>query len=49
MMTMTKNNVTTMLRRDANYVGNAIGAVICVGFASLAVAAAVFDIVAVTR
>jgi hypothetical protein len=46
---MTKTNVASVLRRDATYVGNAVGVMICVGFASLAVAAAVFDLVAVTR
>ena len=46
---MTARNVSSMLRRDANYVGNAVGAMMCVGFASLAVAAAVLDLVAVTR
>ena len=46
---MTARNMSSLLRRDANYVGNAVGAVICVGFASLAVAAAVLDLVAVTH
>ncbi len=46
---MKAREVSSMLRRDANYVGNAVSAFICVGFASLAVAAAVLDIVAITR
>jgi hypothetical protein len=46
---MTKSNVASMLRRDATYVGNAVGAMIFVGFAGLAVAATVLDLIAVTR
>jgi hypothetical protein len=46
---MKKSTVALMLRRDATYIGNAVGAVVFVGFASLAVAAAVLDLVAVTR
>ncbi|MBV9556875.1 MAG: hypothetical protein JO254_07325 [Pseudolabrys sp.] len=46
---MTTARMSSMLRRDAKFVGNAVGAMICVGFAGLAVAAAVLDLVAVTR
>jgi hypothetical protein len=46
---MTTRNVASILRRDAAYVGRAVGAVVFVGFASLALASAVYDLVAVTR
>jgi hypothetical protein len=46
---MKTRNVASMLRRDATYVGNVVGALIFVGFASLAVAAAVIDLIAATR
>jgi len=44
-MMMNKQNVMASLRRDVSFVGNAVVAVVFVGFASLAVAATVFDIV----
>jgi hypothetical protein len=44
---MNKQTVVAELRRDVNFVGNAVGAVVFVGFASLAVAAALFDIIAI--
>ena len=42
-MMMSKNVVAT-LRRDASYVWNAAIAVVFIGFASLAMAAALFDL-----
>ena len=42
-------DVASMLRRDATYIGNAVGAVIFVGFAGLAIAAAVIDVLGITR
>ena len=44
---MSKQTVVAALRRDVNFVGNAVGAVVFVGFASLAVAATLFDIIAI--
>jgi hypothetical protein len=40
-------NVVATLRRDAQFVGQAAVAVVCIGFASLAVGAAVMDIIAI--
>jgi putative effector of murein hydrolase len=42
-------DVASMLRRDATYIGNAVVAVIFVGFAGLAIAAAVIDVLGITR
>ena len=41
--------VTDTLRRDAQYVGQAAVAVVCIGFASLAVGAALVDIIAIAQ
>ena len=47
---MTKRqNVVAALRRDVTFVGNAVVAVVFIGFASLAVAAAVFDLASIHR
>jgi hypothetical protein len=43
---MKKEIVMASLRRDVNFVGNAVVAVVFVGFAGLAVAATVFDLIA---
>ena len=40
---MNSKNVVAELRRDAHYVMNAVIAVVFIGFASLAVAAALLD------
>ena len=42
---MNKQNVVAALRRDVTFVGNAVVAVVFIGFSSLAVAAALFDFV----
>jgi hypothetical protein len=42
-------NVAATLRRDAQYVGQAAVAVVCIGFASLAVGAAVVDIITIAQ
>jgi len=42
---MKRQNVVSALRRDVTFVGNALVAVVFIGFASLAVAAALFDLV----
>ncbi len=42
---MNRQNVVAALRRDVTFVGNAVVAVVFIGFASLAVAAALFDFV----
>ena len=47
MMTMNKQTVMASLRRDVMFVGNAVVAVLFVGFASLAVAATLFDLVSI--
>jgi hypothetical protein len=46
-MMMNRQNVVSALRRDVNFVGNAVVVVLFVGFASLAVAATVFDLVSI--
>jgi hypothetical protein len=43
---MKSKNVVAELRRDVTYVGNAAVAVVFIGFAGLAVAAALFDLFA---
>jgi hypothetical protein len=48
-MTMNRQSVVNALRRDVTFVGNAVVAVMFVGFASLAVASTVFDLVAIQR
>ena len=40
-------NVVTTLRRDVQFVWNAVIAVVFIGFASLAVAAALLDLLAI--
>ena len=47
MMMMNRQNVVSALRRDVSFVGNAVVAVVFVGFACLAVAATVFDLVSI--
>ena len=42
-------NVAAALRRDAQYVGQAAGAVVCIGFATLAVGAALMDIITIAQ
>jgi hypothetical protein len=44
---MNREIVRAALRRDVNFVGNAVVAVVFVGFASLALAATVFDLMAI--
>ncbi len=45
---MTKRqNVVAALRRDVTFVGNAVVAIVFIGFASLAVAAALFDLISI--
>jgi hypothetical protein len=46
-MVMNRQNVVTALRRDVSFVGNAVVAVVFAGFAGLAVAATVFDLVSI--
>jgi len=46
---MTSKNVVAALRRDASYVWNAAIAVVFIGFAGLALAAALFDLLAIRR
>ena len=46
-MMMNSKNVVAALRRDASFVWNAVIAVVFIGFAGLAVAAAVLDLVAI--
>lgn len=46
-MIMNRHNVMASLRRDVTFVGNAVVAVMFVGFASLAIAAALFDLVSI--
>ncbi|MBI3705886.1 MAG: hypothetical protein HY244_18995 [Rhizobiales bacterium] len=45
-MTINKHNVVAALRRDVIFVGNAVVAVVFICFASLAVAAALLDFLA---
>jgi hypothetical protein len=42
---MNRQNVVAALRRDVTFVGNAVVAVVFIGFAGLAVAAALFDFI----
>lgn len=42
-----RQNVVAALRRDVSFVGNAVVAVVFIGFASLAVAAALLDLLAI--
>lgn len=44
---MKSKNVVAALRRDVHFVWNAVIAVVFIGFASLAVAAAVMDLLAI--
>lgn len=44
---MTRQNLVAALRRDVTFVGNAVVAVVFIGFASLAVAAALFDLISI--
>jgi hypothetical protein len=46
-MMMNRQNVVSALRRDVTFVGNVVVAVVFVGFAGLAVAATVFDLVSI--
>jgi hypothetical protein len=46
-MMMNSKHVVATLRRDASFVWNAVIGVVFVGFAGLAVAAAVFDVMAI--
>jgi hypothetical protein len=44
---MKSKNVVAALRRDVSFVWNAVIAVVFIGFASLAVAAALLDLVSI--
>lgn len=44
---MKRQNVVAALRRDVTFVGNAVVAVVFIGFASLAVAAALLDFMSI--
>jgi hypothetical protein len=44
---MNSKNVVAALRRDAHYVLNAVIAVVFIGFASIVVAAALIDLLAI--
>jgi len=44
---MKSKNVVAALRRDVTFVGNAVVAVVFIGFASLAVAAALLDLLSI--
>jgi len=44
---MKTKNVVSALRRDAHFIWNAVIAVVFIGFASLAVAAALLDLLAI--
>ena len=44
---MKSKNVVAALRRDVSFVWNAVIAVVFIGFASLAVAAALLDLMAI--
>jgi len=46
-MMMNSKNVVAALRRDVSFVWNAVIAVVFIGFASLAIAAAVMDLMAI--
>ncbi len=43
---MKNKNLVAALRRDVHFIWNAVIAVVFIGFASLAVAAALFDLLA---
>ena len=44
---MTSKNVVAALRRDVSFVWHAVIAVVFIGFASLAVAAALLDLISI--
>ena len=44
---MKSKNVVAALRRDVSFVGNAVVAVVFIGFASLALAAALIDLMSI--
>ena len=44
---MKRQNVVAALRRDVTFVGNAVVAVVFIGFASLALAAALLDFLSI--
>ena len=44
---MKRQNVVAALRRDVTFVGNAVVAVVFIGFASLALAAALLDFMSI--
>ena len=44
---MKRQNVVAALRRDVTFVGNAVVAVVFIGFASLALAAALIDLMSI--
>jgi len=46
-MMMNSKNVVAALRRDASFVWNALIAVVFIGFAGLAIAATVLDLIAI--
>ena len=46
-MTMNSKNVVSALRRDVSFIGNAVVVVVFGGFASLAVAATLFDLISI--
>lgn len=46
-MMMSSKNLGAVLRRDAAFIGNAVGVVVFVGFASLAVGATIIDLMAI--
>lgn len=48
-MKMNSKNVVAALRRDMSFVWNAMIAVVFIGFAGLAVAAALLDLVSIHR
>ena len=48
-MVLKSRNVVSTLRRDALFVWHALVAVVFIGFASLAVAAALLDLLAIRR
>jgi hypothetical protein len=47
--TMTSKTLMATLRRDVSFVGNAIIAVVFVGFASLAIASALLDLISLRQ
>ncbi len=46
---MTSKTLMATLRRDVSFVGNAIIAVVFVGFASLAIASALLDLISLRQ